>query len=95
VLVIKSFADKETESLWQGKFSKKLPPELQRKAQGKLGMLNNIKDIKELKIPPSNKLHGSEGDRKGQFAISINDQWRICFSFKNGDVFDVEIVNYH
>ncbi|TGM31743.1 type II toxin-antitoxin system RelE/ParE family toxin [Leptospira biflexa] len=93
--MIKSFADKETESLWQGKFSKKLPPELQRKAQGKLGMLNNIKDIKELRIPPSNKLHSLEGDRKGQFAISINDQWRICFSFKNGDVFDVEIVDYH
>ncbi|TGM62920.1 plasmid maintenance system killer protein [Leptospira levettii] len=93
--MIKSFADKETQSLWKGKFSKKFPPELQRKAQMKLGMLNNIKDIKELKIPPSNNLHSLDGDRKGQFAISINDQWRICFSFDNGDVFDVEIVDYH
>ncbi|MCG6150351.1 type II toxin-antitoxin system RelE/ParE family toxin [Leptospira levettii] len=93
--MIKSFADKETLSLWKGKFSKKFPPELQRKTQMKLGMLNNIKDIKELKIPPSNKLHSLDGDRKGQFAISINDQWRICFSFDNGDVFDVEIVDYH
>ena len=93
--MIKSFADKETQALWMGKFSKKIPPELQKKAQMKLGMLNNIKEIKELKVPPSNKLHSLDGDRKGQFAISINDQWRVCFSFHAGDAFDVEIVDYH
>jgi proteic killer suppression protein len=93
--VIKSFADKETQGLLEGKFSKKLPPEIQKKAQMKLGMLNNIKEIKELKVPPSNKLHSLDGDRKGQFSIAINDQWRICFGFNNGDTFDVEIVDYH
>ncbi|BDA80206.1 plasmid maintenance system killer protein [Leptospira kobayashii] len=95
LLVIKSFADKETEGIWKGKFSKKLPPEIQRKAQIKLGMINNILDIKELKVPPSNRLHLLDGDRKGQYSISINDQWRICFSFQQGNVFNVEIVDYH
>jgi len=93
--VIKSFASKETHAIWKGTFSNKLPPEIQKKAQMKLGMLNNIKELKELKVPPSNKLHQLEGDRKGQFSISINDQWRICFSFREGDTFDVEIVDYH
>ena len=61
----------------------------------KLGMLNNIKELKELQIPPSNKLHSLEGDRKGQFSIAINDQWRICFHFSEGNTSNVEIVDYH
>jgi proteic killer suppression protein len=93
--MIISFADKETEGIWRGKFSKKIPPEIQRRAQMKLGMLNNIKELKELQIPPSNKLHSLEGDRKGQFSIAINDQWRICFHFSEGNTSNVEIVDYH
>jgi proteic killer suppression protein len=93
--MILSFADKETEGIWRGKFSKKFPPEIQRRAQMKLGMLNNIKELKELQIPPSNKLHSLEGDRKGQFSIAINDQWRICFHFSEGNTSNVEIVDYH
>ncbi len=93
--MIISFADKETEGIWRGKFSKKIPPEIQRRAQMKLGMLNNIKELKELQIPPSNKLHLLEGDRKGQFSIAINDQWRICFHFIEGNTSNVEIVDYH
>jgi len=92
--MIISFADKETEGIWRGKFSKKIPPEIQRRAQMKLGMLNNIKELKELQIPPSNKLHSLEGDRKGQFSIAINDQWRICFHFSEGNTSNVEIVDY-
>ena len=93
--MIKSFASKETQSIWEGKFSKKLPPDIQKKAQMKLGMLNNIKELKELNVPPSNRLHHLSGDRKGQVSISITDQWRICFVFNKGDIFDVEIVDYH
>ena len=93
--MILSFADKETEGIWRGNFSKKFPPEIQRRAQIKMGMLNNIKKLKELHIPPSNKLHSLEGDRKGQFSISINEQWRICFHFSEGNVSNVEIVDYH
>jgi proteic killer suppression protein len=93
--MIISFADKETEGIWRGKFSKKIPPEIQRRAQMKLGMLNNIKELKELQILPSNKLHSLEGDRKGQFSIAINDQWRICFHFSEGNTSNVEIVDYH
>jgi proteic killer suppression protein len=93
--MIISFADKETEGIWRGKFSKKIPPEIQRRAQMKLGILNNIKELKELQIPPSNKLHSLEGDRKGQFSIAINDQWRICFHFSEGNTSNVEIVDYH
>ncbi len=93
--MIKSFSDKETKNLWDGHFSKKIPPTIQRKALYKLEMLNNIIDVNELLIPPSNRLHKLSGDRKDQFAISINDQWRICFKFENSNVYDVEITDYH
>lgn len=93
--MIKSFKDEETKNLWEGNFSKKFPPSIQRKALYKLEMINNIIDVKELTIPPSNRLHKLEGNRKNQFSISINDQWIICFYFENSNASDVEIMDYH
>ncbi len=93
--MIKDFADKETKLLWEGVWSKKIPTDIQRKAQAKLGMINNIKDLSELSVPPGNHLHSLKGSRKGQHAIRINDQWRICFNFIDGHAFNVEITDYH
>ena len=93
--MIKSFKDKETKNLWEGNFSKRFPASIQKKALFKLEMINNIIDVKELTIPTSNRLHKLEGNRKNQFSISINDQWRICFYFENSNAFDVEITDYH
>ena len=93
--MIKSFGDKETEKIWNGSYSKKLPSKIQRNAQMKLGMINNVKDIIELKVPPGNKLHSLTGDLKGFNSIKINDQWRIIFKFSNGNAFEVRITDYH
>jgi toxin HigB-1 len=93
--VIKSFKDRESEKIWAGMFSKKLPSEIQKNAQMKLGMINNIKDIEELRVPPGNRLHKLSGDRNGQYSISINSQWRICFNFENENADNVEITDYH
>ncbi|WP_032914767.1 type II toxin-antitoxin system RelE/ParE family toxin [Leptospira santarosai] len=92
--MIRSFKDKETQEIWEGHFSKKYPPDIQTKAQMKLGMNNNVIDVLELRVPPGNRLHKLSGDREGQYSISINSQWRICFGFK-GNAFNVEITDYH
>ncbi len=93
--MIKSFSSKETQKIWEGQFSKKLPPDIQRIARRKLRMLNNSRIINDLKVPPANNLEQLKGNRKGQYSIRINDQWRICFTWKNEDCYDVEIVDYH
>ncbi|KQC15067.1 MAG: hypothetical protein APR63_12770 [Desulfuromonas sp. SDB] len=93
--MIKSFKCKETEKIWFGKVSKKLPLEIQNIARRKLRMMNNAQNITELKIPPNNKLEALKGTRKGQFSIRINRQWRICFMWVNGNCFDTEIIDYH
>ena len=93
--MIKSFACKETEKIWNQKFSSKLPNEIQKRARRKLSMLNASSKLDDLKIPPSNNLEKLSGDRKGAYSIKINDQWRICFVFETGDAFAVEIVDYH
>jgi len=74
---------------------KKVPPKLKTRLERKLDMMNAANKIDDLKSPPSNKLHQLHGDRKGQWAISVNGPWRLCFKFEDGDVFDVELVQYH
>ena len=93
--MIVAFADKETERIWNGRRSRKLPPDIQQRALAKLKLLNRAKTFDDLKNPPSNGLHPLKDDRVGQHAISINKQWRICFVWKDGDVHGVEIADYH
>ncbi len=93
--MIISFADKETEKIWKGFYSKKFPPEIQRNARKKLLHIDSAIALNELKIPPGNKLHQLSDDRKGQHSISINDQWRICFYWIEKSAENVEITDYH
>lgn len=93
--MIKSFKSKEAEKVWNGKVSKKLPYDIQDVARRKLRMLNNSKTTDDLKIPPANRLERLKGSREGQYSIRINDQWRICFNWDNGDCLNLEIVDYH
>ena len=93
--MIKSFKASESEKVFRRSFSRKLPGDIQRVALRKLIYLNGAKDLRDLSIPPSNKLEKLSGHRKGQYSIRINDQWRICFIRKDGDAYDVEIVDYH
>jgi proteic killer suppression protein len=93
--VIRSFADDETYSLYLTGKSRRLPPDIARRAVRKLEYIDLATRIEDLRAPPGNRLHALEGDRKGQYAISVNDQWRICFRFIDGDALDVEITDYH
>ena len=93
--MILSFACKETEKIWEGKRSRKLPANIQDRALMKLRWLNAADTVQELRTPPSNHLEALTGNRKGQMSIRINKQWRICFEWDNGDVYEVEIVDYH
>jgi len=93
--VIKSFKDKETEKIFRGRFSHKLPRDIQRLAARKLEQIDAATVLETLRIPPGNQLEALKGDRQGQHSIRINDQWRVCFVWQAGDAFDVEIVDYH
>ena len=93
--MIKSFKDKEAERLFIREPSRKLPPEMQRIGLRKLRMLNRAQTLADLRIPPGNRLEALKGDRLGQYSIRINDRWRICFIWDQGDVYEVEIVDYH
>lgn len=93
--MILSFQDKETERIWQGIVSLKLPREIQDVSRRKLRMLNNSQNINDLRVPPSNRLEKLKGDRKNYYSIRINDQWRILFKWENGNSSEVEIVDYH
>jgi proteic killer suppression protein len=93
--VIKTFNCKETEKIFNRNFSKKFPQNIQRVALRKLRMLNRAEILNDLKVPPANRLEALRGNRKGQYSIRINDQWRICFKWKDGEVHNVEIVDYH
>ncbi len=92
--VIKSFADKRTKDFYERGTSKRFPPDTWARALRKLEYLDLATTIADLKVPPSNRLHRLERDRAGQYSISINDQWRICFRFADGDAFVVEITDY-
>ena len=93
--MIKEFGDKETELIWNGIRSKKLPIEIQNIARRKLRMINSSHDIIDLKIPPANHLEKLKGDLVEYYSIRINLQWRIIFSWRNNDAFDVKILDYH
>lgn len=93
--MIRSFKCKETEAIFRRLFSKKLPHDIQRVAFRKLRMLNRAVTINDLRIPPANWPEPLHGDREGQYSIRINEQWRICFQWHEGDVNNVEIVDYH
>ncbi|PKP95684.1 MAG: plasmid maintenance system killer [Alphaproteobacteria bacterium HGW-Alphaproteobacteria-14] len=93
--MINSFADTETECIWQGKRSRKLPADIQQRALAKLNMIDAAETLDDLKLPHSNRLHDLKDDRAGQHSISITMKWRICFRWNNGNAYDVEIVDYH
>lgn len=93
--MIKTFADKETEKLFQRQRSRSLPADIQRKARMKLEILDAAKKLDDLKVPPGNHVERLSGDREGRHSIRFNQQWCICFQWKNGDCYGVEIVDYH
>lgn len=92
---IKSFADKETEKVYNQEFSKKLPESIQKTALRKLIMIDNASGLEDLRVPPNNRLEKLAGDRKDQYSIRINDQFRICFRYDDNGFYDVEITDYH
>jgi proteic killer suppression protein len=93
--MIKSFADKEAERIFKRDASRRLSPDIQRKARIKLEILDAAEALQDLRVPPANRLEKLTGDRQGQHSIRINDQWRICFVWQDGDAYRVEIVDYH
>jgi len=93
--MIRSFRCKETEKIFNRYFSRKFPTDIQRIALRKLAMLDAADSLDDLRIPPSNRLEKLTGNRKGQYSIRINDQWRICFVWYRGDAQEVEITDYH
>lgn len=93
--MIKSFADKRTQELYSKGKSKKFPADVAPRAARKLEYVHLAEQLDDLKVPPGNRLHSLSGNRQGQHAISINDQWRICFRFEDGDAYEVEVCDYH
>ena len=93
--MIKSFADRRTEELYRTGKAKRVPPDIARPALRKLEALQAAAVLADLRVPPGNRLHALRGDRVGQHAIAVNDQWRICFRFEDGDAYDVEFCDYH
>lgn len=93
--MIKSFRDRDTERLFDRQPVRRWPRELQRRALRKLRMLDAAENVNDLRVPPGNRLERLRGERAGQHSIRINDQWRICFRWRSGDAYDVEIVDYH
>jgi toxin HigB-1 len=93
--VIKSFADRETEKVYAGKISRKLPPDIQQTARRKLIYLDEADNVLDLRAPPGNRLEALRGKRAGQYSIRINDQWRICFRWQKKYAYEVEITDYH
>jgi proteic killer suppression protein len=93
--MIESFGDRETEKVWNGEFSKKLPQDIQQRARRKLNMLNSSSKPEDLRIPPNNHLEHLSGNWESFYSIRINQQWRVCFRFEGGNATDVQIVDYH
>ena len=93
--MIRSFADKETESLFRTGKSRRLPSDILRRAILRLNQLEHTTSVDELRFPPANRLEALHGDRQGQWSIRINSQWRVCFRFVDSDVFDVQVIDYH
>jgi proteic killer suppression protein len=93
--MIKTFAQTWLEEFWHNGSHKRAPTELRERLLRKMDMLNRSSELKDLAAPPSNRLHSLHGDREGQWAISVSGPWRLCFCFKDGDIYDLELVQYH
>ena len=93
--MIKSYRDAGTEAVARRERVRRFPADIQRRAQAKLMMLNSARSLNDLRVPPGNRLEALSGGRKGLYSIRVNDHWRICFSWRRGDAYDVEIVDYH
>jgi proteic killer suppression protein len=93
--MIRSFADRESERFFTTGLSRRLPPEIHRRAAMRLTQLDSATRIDDLRFPQSNQLEALRGDRKGRWSIRINEQWRVCFQFEAGNAYEVEIVDYH
>ena len=93
--MIKTFADKQTQQLYLTGKARRVPPEVAKRVARKLEQVNAAVRVEDLEVPPGNRLHLPEGDRQGQYSISVNDQFRLCFRFTDGDAYDVEFCDYH
>lgn len=93
--MIRSYGDKDTQAVAERRCAPKLPEDIQRRAQRKLMILNNATNLDDLRIPPGNRLKALSGDRAGQHNIRLNNQWRVCFVWRDGNAYQVEIVDYH
>jgi toxin HigB-1 len=93
--MIKTFADRDTEELYDGSSPRRIPGTIRDRARRKLDLLNAAKAVQDLRAPPGNQLEALRGDRQGQYSIRVNQQWRICFRFEKGHAYEVEIVDYH
>ena len=93
--MIRNYRDRDTQAVAERRRVRGFPEQIQRRAQSKLMMLHNAMDLNDLRVPPGNRLEVLSGDRNGQHSIRINDQWRICFIWEDGDAYQVEIVDYH
>jgi proteic killer suppression protein len=93
--MIRTFADSDTERIFRGLRPRKIPIQIRERASRKLILLNAVEALQELKVPPGNRLEKLKGDRSGQHSIRINDQWRICFIWREGNAYEVEITDYH
>jgi proteic killer suppression protein len=93
--VIKTFVDRDTRRLFEGEAARRFPPEIRNRARLKLAQLHAAANLEFMMLPPSNRLEALKGDRKGRHSIRINQQWRLCFKWQDGNAFDVEIVDYH
>ena len=93
--MIRGFRNRETEIVFRREGTRKLPPDVRRMAQRKLAILDAAESLQDLRVPPGSRLEKLSGDREGQHSIRINDQWRVCFRWRDGDAHDVEITDYH
>ena len=93
--MIPNFNNKETQKIFERQRSRKLPSDIQQVALRKLRMLNRAETLQDLRVPPANRLERLVGNRDGQYSVRINDQWRICFEWQEGDALNVEVVDYH
>ena len=93
--MIKSYGDKDTQAVADRRRVRRFAAGIQRRAQQKLMILNNARDLNDLRVPPGNRLEALAGDRKGKYSIRVNDQWRLCFVWRNGDAYQVELMDYH
>lgn len=93
--MIKSFADKRTAAIFAGYVVRGLPAQIQKRARAKILVVDAAPQLDDLRIPPGNRLEALRGDRKGQHSVRVNDQWRICFAWRDGEAWDVEIDDYH